>query len=149
MDKESQLREEVLLSDNSVYVMKPGVQSTHLHKVCPGRDSFVNERGERYSLTFRRLLPSATAPSGQDHRHQDSTMSVPDEHRDCLNGLVFGSSLTKGLKADLLSHRGRKFAVFANSGASINRIIQDVLLEADKMNIAHGYLERLIAGVRA
>jgi hypothetical protein len=44
------------LHDNSIFVMKPGLQTTHYHMLAPGaRDAVPKERGVRFSLTFWRL----------------------------------------------------------------------------------------------
>lgn len=51
------------LTENSVFVMEAGFQDSYVHKVAPGRKSIKAERGERYSLTFRRLLSPPTSNS--------------------------------------------------------------------------------------
>jgi len=123
------------LVDNSVLVMRPGLQSTHFHKVCLGTTDSA-QRGARYSLTFRRLLPSVSTPEENEKLPDTPVSSSPHtEHKDCLRGLVFGSSLTKGLKEHLLSRRGKNFGVFTNSGAHVDGVMQDVLNEALKGEI--------------
>jgi alkylated DNA repair dioxygenase AlkB len=126
-------RQEFLLEPNCALVMKPGLQTTHFHKLCVGRANMPAERGVRFSLTFRKLLPSASgqgSPANPTPEH-----AVDADHKDCLRVLVFGSSLTKGLKKDLLSKSGKNFGVFTNSGAHVHGIMKDVLREADKQNI--------------
>lgn len=44
------------LKENSVFTMKPGLQETHFHKLDQGRSSFRGECGQRFSLTFRKLI---------------------------------------------------------------------------------------------
>ena len=123
-------RDELVLEENSLLVMRPGLQSTHYHKVCRGLTHHT-QRGVRYSLTFRRLEPSVSSPD----QETTSSLHTASEHKDCIKGLVFGSSLTKGLKEHLLSRRGKDFAVFTNSGAHVDGIMQDVLRVAQKGEI--------------
>ena len=129
------------LKENSALVMKSGLQQTHYHRVDSGRSSISEECGVRFSLTFRRLVPG-TAPKSvgtpaPGSESVSESVCAPDEdgHSDCYHGLVFGSSLTKGLKDYLLSRRGKKFAVFANSGAHVDGIKQDVLNVATDTDI--------------
>ena len=126
-------RDEYVLEENSALVMRPGLQITHFHRVCCGTAT-ANQRGVRYSLTFRRLLPSVSTPD-QESPETPSSPHTASEHKDCLKGLVFGSSLTKGLKEHLLSRRGKNFGVFTNSGAHVDGVMQDVLREAIKGDI--------------
>ena len=113
--------------------MRPGLQSTHYHKVCRGLNHTA-QRGVRYSLTFRRLKPSVSTPD-QETTRATSSVHTASEHNDCIKGLVFGSSLTKGLKEHLLSKRGKRFAVFTNAGAHVDDVMQDVLSVAHKGEI--------------
>lgn len=134
------------LDENSAFLMKPGLQKTHYHRVDTGRGSIEKECGVRFSLTFRRLIPGSTAaalgtPPPSLPSVKSESVPVPVEpvpapapisdaardHSKCCYGLVFGSSLTKGLKDLLLSRRGKKFAVFTNRGAHVESIKQDVL----------------------
>ena len=49
------------LHDNSIFVMKPGLQTTHYHMIDKGAEKAVpKERGVRFSLTFRRLQKPAS-----------------------------------------------------------------------------------------
>ncbi|MCP4492900.1 MAG: alpha-ketoglutarate-dependent dioxygenase AlkB, partial [Gammaproteobacteria bacterium] len=116
------------LKPNSVFVMKPGLQQSHYHRVSAGRDNISEECGVRYSLTFRQLLPGVSSTEA-------NPLDVPDEHSKCLESLVFGSSLTKGLKENLLSRRGKRFAVYHNSGAHVNDIKQDVINSATDTDV--------------
>ena len=150
------------LISNSIFVMKPGVQESHYHKLEPGRGNKKGECGKRYSLTFRRLIPSTKVPPQPPLINQQQEVEEKEEetkeeecqveevgentikdvedkppntatstvsHDNCYNTLVFGSSLTKGLKQDLLSKRGKKFKVFTNRGAHVNNIINDIQSE--------------------
>lgn len=149
------------LSNNSILVMRPGLQDSHFHKICAGRKGRVDERGVRYSLTFRRLRPPSTpvpakispetpartpdAPPTQplietpvtavqkdttittsQQVNSDNTANSPGRHANCVNTLVYGSSLTKSLKTDLLSKRGKTFKVFTKSGAHVRDVIKMV-----------------------
>ena len=137
-DKRTQLAVEEL-KENSILVMKPGLQKTHYHKVDTGRGSLKGERGERFSLTFRQLVPPLTSlpvtDPGSLLEDKKSDPCSDNQHRDCHKCLVFGSSLTKGLKEHLLSRRGKRFAVFSNSGAHIGGIMQDMFDVADDKTV--------------
>ena len=53
---------ESLLMHNSLFVMDPILQKEYYHKLAPGRKSCGNtERGQRHSLTFRRIIVSPTS----------------------------------------------------------------------------------------
>lgn len=124
------------LIENSALIMKSGLQQTHYHRVDPGRGSITEECGVRFSLTFRRLVSgSSPKPVGTPASEDVPTPVAENEHADCFHGLVFGSSLTKGLKDYLLSRRGKKFAVFTNRGAHVDGIKQDVLNAATDTGI--------------
>ncbi len=45
-------------------------------------------------------------------------------HSNCVNTLVYGSSLTRDLKCDLLSKRGKTFKVFTKGGARVETVIR-------------------------
>ena len=55
------------LHDNSIFVMKPGLQTRHYHMIDKGaEDAVPKEHGVRFSLTFRRLKqpgPPASQPT--------------------------------------------------------------------------------------
>ena len=131
---------EKLLINNSVLTMRPGLQSSHHHRIMMGRKKYDYETGPRFSLTFRRLhgvgnpdvsLAPHTTPSVlptrlpssppqalsletpvPSHGTAETARPSPAAHINCTNCAVFGSSLTKGLKSDLLSKRGKTFKVF-------------------------------------
>ena len=154
------------LKSNSIFVMKSGLQESHYHKLDSGRKHLKEECGKRYSLTFRRLIPAAkisTPPpfiddeaEEEEEEEKESEESegveiVKDNeeilqkaatdainHDNCHTTLVFGSSLTKGLKEDLLSKpskKGTNFKVFSNPGAHVKNIISDVQSVADENDI--------------
>ena len=156
------------LKSNSIFVMKPGVQKSHYHKLEPGRGYKKGECGKRYSLTFRRLIPgtkvSTQPPLTNNEQEDDEDIEDPGEieddekeeenehnlpktapntvsHDDCPTTLVFGSSLTKGLKQNLLSKRGNKFKVFSNPGAHVKNIISDVQSKAEEKEICRDCVE--------
>ncbi len=52
---------ERLLQENSILTMQPNLQKSHFHKLAEGRN---NERGVRFSMTFRRLIkPGMSVPT--------------------------------------------------------------------------------------
>jgi hypothetical protein len=147
------------LINNSILVMKPGLQDSHFHRICTGRKGREDERELRFSLTFRRLrappspepvpeqasppdTPTRTAPdtppiqplletpvtavkedtstTQQVNGRNTANMNSPGRHSNCVNTLVYGSSLTKTLKSDLLSKRGKTFKVLTKSGAHVH-----------------------------
>ncbi len=135
--------EEVVLTPGSILTMMPGFPDNYWHSVPAGRKNIGAERGMRYSLTFRKLLPSedkhaqvpttaAVAPATTDDApvtQPDS--SVPDPSylpadKAIVDTFVFGSSLVKGLDEKLLSKHSKKFKVFSNSGALIGDIYDSV-----------------------
>ena len=126
----TQLHVEVLKS-NSIFVMKPGLQATHHHKLDTGRGSIPEERGPRYSLTFRRIFPPpkgiTPSPNGKSVQ-KENAMEANEDNLPKYDAVVFGSSLTKGLKEDLLSRKGkgRSFKVYSHGGARVRTIIRDV-----------------------
>lgn len=134
------------LQPNSVFAMNPGLQNLYFHRVEHGRGSIKEECGRRYSLTFRCILPDSeatntpTTPTPPPRPTiliptpiptptpglSASTCSGANDHGSCPTTLVFGSSLTKGLKEDLLSQRGEHVKVFSHSGARIKDINVDM-----------------------
>ena len=132
------------LSDNSLFTMLPGLQSTHFHRVAEGRSSKQKECGMRHSLTFRRLLPnglSSTSSQMSSPQQQAApcnlpspsmTPSTPTAHANCANTLVFGSSLTAGLDSNLLSKRGKTFKVFTRGGAHVETVAKMITEAIEK-----------------
>ena len=162
------------LINNSILVMKPGLQDSHFHRICAGRKGREDERGLRFSLTFRRLsappspepvpeqasppdTPTRTAPdppptqplletpvtsvkedtstAQQVNGSNTANMNSPVRHSNCVNTLVYGSSLTKTLKSDLLSKRGKTFKVFTKSGAHVHDAIKMVKFSLEKREV--------------
>ena len=159
---------EKLLLKNSVLTMKPGIQSSHFHRIMMGRKKVEHEKGTRFSLTFRRLhgvetpdvslaphtepstlptRPLSSPPLGQVSIQDDSssdsrapqpphdTQPPPAAHSNCANCAVFGSSLTKGLKSDLLSRRGKTFKVFTKGGARVDTVRKMVKEAVEKKEV--------------
>ena len=125
------------LKYNSAFTMDLTLQEDYYHQLCAGRSNIKAECGRRYSLTFRRIIPSLsqvplqtppsqstiqTQPSTSQNTVQTQNTAVP--HR--YDAVVFGSSLTKGLKENLLSQRGKTFRVFSHGGAHVSHIISDI-----------------------
>ena len=151
------------LVENSILVMKPGLQESHFHRLAKGRGSKkFDERGIRYSITFRRLLPSPTAPvipppSAVPYIPPQPNTPPPqaatprsaheephaDNHANCKNTLVFGSSLTGGLDCDLLSKRGKTFKVFTRGGARVETVIKMVEDAVDKNDVCPSCVEAI------
>ena len=126
----------IKLEPGSLNTMLPGFQEQYYHSIAPGRRSINKERGTRYSITFRRVLPTTTElpiivedvtkekedvinKETKKHEHDAEQSSSP-------NTLVFGSSLAKGLDSTLLSRYEKKFRVFSNPGAKIKDIEHDI-----------------------
>ncbi len=129
--------EEVLLTPGSIFTMMPGFQDRYWHAIAAGRKSNDAERGMRYSLTFRKLLPgkenetqgpspvSVSVPiTGVEETGPISPVpaSPPSTDNNNADTFVFGSSLVKGLKEQLLSKYSKNFKVFCYSGASVGDI---------------------------
>ena len=129
----------VQLTENSLFVMEAGFQANHYHKV--DRGEMASERGVRYSLTFRRLLPvnktqptqhrqpvfksndSETLPQQTRNYDPGATMDTKRRHPECYKSIVIGSSLTKGLDNARLSKPGKCFKVICHPGAKVRTII--------------------------
>ena len=161
------------LVDNSVLIMKPGLQDSHFHRICVGRKGRSTERGIRYSLTFRRLRaplhtahaansPAKTLPApdspvatvsnsqtvineavSEDITHSLENHHSPSSHSNCVNTIVYGSSLTKDLKCDLLSKRGKSFRVFTRGGARVQTVIKMVKDSVDKGEVCPSCVENV------
>lgn len=128
----------VSLKANSLLVMNSGLQNAYYHQLCTGRSHLPAERGPRYSLTFRTLKEkvvfttppsSPVADKSKDNVKSPSLSMVTHEPTETrVDTVVFGSSLTKGLKQELLSKRkhDKVFRVFSHGGARIRTIIGNV-----------------------
>ena len=73
---------EIILVDNSLLIMKPGLQNSHFHRIVEGRNSGNNECGVRHSLTFRRLLspPISNVIADQVQPVSTGTLLSPTPH---------------------------------------------------------------------
>ncbi len=150
-DKRTQGYERVLL-ENSIFTMQPILQKTHFHKLAEGRE---NERGVRYSLTFRKLkkspllldqvpaLVSNVSTLGTASNSSAHSTTTADNHQCCVNTLVFGSSLTHGLDEVRLSARGKSFKVFTKGGARVNTVINMVKHAIDNHEICTSCVETI------
>ena len=148
--------EEFLLTPGSLFTMMPGFQELYWHAIAAGRKDIDNdaERGVRFSLTFRKLLPgkdkqapesssvpvpiptptpttAAVAPATvDDAAATEPNSSVPARplpaDKSNADTFVFGSSLVKGLDEQLLSKHSKNFKVFCNSGACVGDIYEAV-----------------------
>ena len=136
------------LCENSILTMKPSLQCTHFHKVERGRSSRQGECGVRYSLTFRRLLPNSVTPP----KHPPANVLSDDEHKSCCQSLVFGSSLTAGLKEDLLSkmgeNMGQKFKALCKPGARVRTIINKVQDISKNIEVCSNCVENIFVVCR-
>ena len=121
------------LKPNSLLVMRPGIQDLYYHKIATGRSSHRSECGLRYSVTFRKINDVAAQPSPgivdnspSQNQHQPPVLKSTPVKSQSVAAVVFGSSLTKGLKQDLLSRDGKNFRVYSHGGARVRTIINDV-----------------------
>ena len=120
------------LASRSLCSMLPGFQNSYYHSIAPGRKSVKKEKGERYSITFRRILPDAVEENEEKEEEieevptSDIKKQVPDKDKSTPDTLVFGSSLAKELDETLLSKYKKIFGVFSNSGARVQDITNDV-----------------------
>ncbi len=126
----------LLLKPGSLFTMKPGFQENYWHAVAAGDINCKAERGVRYSVTFRRLIPHAPAPVATS---TSAALTAPapafppaanttsaSVANDVADTYVFGSSLVKGLDEQLLSKYSKKYSVFCNSGAHVKDIYEDI-----------------------
>ena len=120
----------VELASRSLCTMLPGFQDSYYHSIAPGRKSFKKEKGVRFSITFRRILPDTVDDTEEEEEKVESpteiNKQVPDEDKNTPDTLVFGSSLAKDLDVTLLSKYKKNFRVFSNSGARVKDISNDV-----------------------
>ena len=151
---------EIIVRNNSVLIMKPGLRKEYYPRVCAGRKTEKYRKGMRYSLTFRRLLNIPSPPfalstpsypvidkatSTTPNAH---TSTTPNAHTNCKNTLLFGCSLARELDSDLLSKRGKTFKVFFKGGAKVGTIIHMVNDAVDKKEVCTCCVETifLVAG---
>ncbi len=66
-----------------------------------------------------------------------------NNHANCVNTLVFGSSLTQDLNCDLLSKRGKTFKVFTKGGARVETVIKMVRDCVDNGDICTACVESI------
>ena len=124
------------MAENSVFIMEAGFQEKHVHKVDSGQ--LEAERGVRYSLTFRKLLPDKkrqkpqpafksspieTKPHPTNDGFSGDTLEEKTHHK-CFESIVIGSSLTRGLDKERLSKPGKCFEVICHPGAKVRTIIK-------------------------
>jgi alkylated DNA repair dioxygenase AlkB/lysophospholipase L1-like esterase len=130
----SKVTHSVDLIPESIFVMLPGFQEHFYHAIAVGRKSRTKhkETGERYSITFRRLIPPKNNEDMvEEKEEEEEPIRRPNLDKRNPDGnfpdtLVFGSSLTKTLKEDLLSKHSKNFKVFSNGGAHFKNIAKDV-----------------------
>lgn len=134
------------LLPNSLCVMPPGFQDHYYHRLAAGRKSMPQERGNRYSLTFRKIRldtppqvntlpidyepkppvnsPPIVEPRPELPAHSDGDLKPPP--KDKFDAVVLGSSLVKGLDTALLSKHGKNFKVIPHRGAHIKDVTRDI-----------------------
>ena len=134
----SKVAHSVTLIPESIFVMLPGFQDHFYHAIAAGRKSQKKnkETGVRYSITFRRLIPVISNENMVEEVQEEEEEEEEETKRSNLDKrnfdgnfpdtLVFGSSLTKTLKEDLLSRHSKNFKVFSKSGAHFKGIAKDV-----------------------
>ena len=144
------------LCPNSVFVMKPGFQQEFFHELAAGSKS-KSERGLRFSITFRNVISARENPltASPNPQIQSTSTAVPDPPiqntsplsgsssvhtpTKCIDTVVFGTSLVKGMDESLLSKHnytgGSTFKVFSNPGAKLPAIFDNVIKVRDSGNI--------------
>ena len=140
--------EDVILESSSCFMMLPGFQNKYLHSLLVGRASKRDEKGQRYSITLRRLvsgpgvnhnLPPPPAyspvppkvspdpcPTTPKAHVAVSTITDTSTNNEIPDTLVFGTSLTKGLDSKVLSKYDKTFKVYTKSGAALKTIQHNV-----------------------
>ena len=131
--------------------MLPGFQQSYYHEILAGDKNVQKERGVRYSVTFRCLLPPKEAPaailspppfssphppqpSAEPHTSLEAITSKDATYPDTF---VFGSSLLKSLKTETLSKRGKILKVVSRSGAHACDIYNEVKKSAKQFNTSN------------
>ena len=130
-------------TDCSLYIMKPGCQENFVHKVRA--DGSVKE--ERFSLSFRCMIPPATAATpttttavaatatssstttaevASDSTTPTYYRTSPRKPKKRRTTVLFGTSMTKHVRANQLGFRGRKVVNLSQSGAKIKDIKENV-----------------------
>ena len=138
----------VHLASYSLCTMLPGFQEAFYHQIAPGRRSITKEKGVRYSVTFRHVVkPSSSSPNKKDNVEEEndeeeeieieepSKEEAEDSMDNSPDTLVFGSSLTKGLDATLLSKHQKNFKVFPHSGARMRDLTTDIERESRNVKL--------------
>ena len=139
--------ETLTLVPGSLFTMLPGFQEKYWHAVEAGDKNSQFERGVRYSVTFRCILPPTpaavsvptlsavpvtkdddkAAPVSEEHVATPATEHITNQQASNIHDtFVFGSSLVKGLDDKILSKYTKNFKVFTNSGACIGDIYEDI-----------------------
>ena len=144
-DNKKENGEEITLTPSSIFCMDPGFQERFHHEILPGqKKKSANERGIRFSITFRHVISSQAIPPPLHHSTPAKVSSVDSpvvEQTQVPDVLVFGSSLTKGLDVSLLSKHTRQFKVYPNSGAHVKHITNDVKRVAGGKDVTAGVVK--------
>ena len=139
-DNKEKCIHEVHLTPNSTLVTLPEFQTKFHHQLAKGLRSKKKEKGERYSVTFRRIIEPMVESSTPRPAPYLDTLSKQPQPKDTkidkskteperYDAVVFGSSLVKGLDESLLSNRDRKsfkFKVYPHPGAHVRDITTDI-----------------------
>ena len=139
------------LTPGSIFTMLPGFQQSYYHEILAGDKDVQKERGVRYSVTFRRLLPPkevppaihspppSSSPPPPQPSAEPNTSPATSTSKDATypDTFVFGSSLLKSLKTETLSKRGKIFKVISRSGAHACDIYNEVEKCAKQFNTSN------------
>ena len=146
---------DIYLDDNSILNMGPGCQENLFHSIQAGEG--VEERGARYSITFREIIepsppicePSPDSPisEGEFHDAQEDLISpiAPESQRPILpvvnsppsaprcqpitpdKILFIGSSLVRGIESCKFSREGKICTPVCLPGAHICKITNELI----------------------
>lgn len=141
-DKDTPI-ETVILENNSLFEMRPGFQQKYYHAVPVGRKAAnLNERGLRFSITFRRIngppstntsvIKSPTPQISEETSTPQEKFTPKTKNIASPNTVIFGSSLVKHLDEDLLSEYEKKFKVYSHPGAHVRTIRNDIIKVSEK-----------------
>ena len=136
--------------DCSLYQMKPGCQQYFVHRVAQEK----SVKGSRYSLSFRRLIPSVKLESSSTSQpsrpsssppppppalpvNQPSPSPSPDpilyyrtsprKPRIRKSTVLFGTSMTKRVNVKNLGFKGRSVINVSKGGAIIKDVLDNVM----------------------
>ena len=126
---------------NSCFTMLHGFQDRYRHAIPAGRKGIKEERGQRYSITLRKVI----SPPPQNLNPAPNASAAPVHVEPAIqqgqgeavktDTLVFGSSLTKDLKPELLSKHQKQFKVYPLKGAHSTRILDNLKKKVDTREI--------------